>query len=143
MELQHFPIKLAVNRERGVAQVSQWTPDGATQKIFVSKDQALQIADFLVKEFSRRGKGVPEGSDDGFERFWSAYPVKTAKQGALTAWKKGHAAKHLDRILKHIESMKQSDQWKKGFIPHASTYLNQRRYEDQAQQQENPWDNAV
>jgi hypothetical protein len=143
MELQHFPIKLSVNRERGVMQICQLKPDGTTSQIYIHKDQAIQIADFLIKEFSRRGKGVPEGADASFEKFWSAYPVKTAKQGALTAWKKSHADKHIDRILKHIESMKQSDQWKKGFIPHPSTYLNQRRYEDQIRPQENPWDNAV
>jgi len=143
MELNHFPIKISVNREARVACVTQIVPNGEPQKLFIHADQALEIADFLLKEFKRRGKGVPEGTDADFERFWSAYPVKTSKAGALSSWKRSHANKHVDKILAHVEAMKSSDQWKRGFIPHATTYLNQRRYEDEQKQVENPWDNAV
>jgi hypothetical protein len=34
-------------------------------------------------------------------------------------------------ILKAVEKHKQSKQWKDGIYPHASTWLNQRRWEDE------------
>lgn len=76
----------------------------------------------------------PRGADDGFEAFWFAYPRKVGKGAAERAWRKV-PPDHLDRILAAVATQSQSDQWRKDggqFIPHPSTWLNQRRWEDEA-----------
>ncbi len=69
-----------------------------------------------------------------FDRFWEAYPKKVAKEAARKAF-----AKHkpdealLNTMLSALETQKESDQWTRDngqFIPHASTWLNQKRWED-------------
>jgi hypothetical protein len=68
-----------------------------------------------------------------FEKFWSAYPRKAGnKQKAFEAFKKADVS--LDILLAAIENQKQSAQWTKDngqFIPHPTTWLNGRRWEDQ------------
>ena len=68
-----------------------------------------------------------------FEKFWSAYPRKAgSKQKAFEAFKKADVS--LDVLLAAIEHQKQSAQWSKDngqFIPHPTTWLNGKRWEDQ------------
>jgi len=64
-----------------------------------------------------------------FELFWKEYPRHENKAGALKSWKKIEV--ELNVILKAIEQQKKSKQWKDGVYPHASTWLNQRRWEDE------------
>jgi len=69
---------------------------------------------------------------DGFEEFWTAYPNKTAKAAALKAWSK--IKPDLTKTLQTLQWQRRSDSWTKDngqFIPHASTYLNNRRFEDE------------
>ena len=68
----------------------------------------------------------------GFETFWSAYPRKEGKQKARAAFEK--VTVPLDVLLTAIESQKRSAQWCKDggqYIPHAATWLNGKRWEDQ------------
>lgn len=75
---------------------------------------------------------------DGFDAFWSAYPKKVAKPKAMSAWKAARLTEdHLPAILQAIARSKQSDQWRKDggkFIPHPATWINGRRWEDDAGQ---------
>lgn len=80
--------------------------------------------------------GVDDASrDDGFAAFWQAYPRKVAKSAAQKAWAKLKAKPELqDSVMQGLEAAKASRQWTKdngAFIPHASTWLNQRRWEDE------------
>ena len=71
---------------------------------------------------------------DGFDEFWKAYPKKSAKPAALKAFKAAKINGHLPDVLADIASKSQSEAWTKGggqFIPMPSTYLNQRRWEDE------------
>lgn len=79
---------------------------------------------------------TPKGAvDNGFANFWNPYPRKTANVQAQKAWAKLNPSPELQaQILAALAVQKQSEQWKKDggeFIPHASTWLNQRRWEDQ------------
>lgn len=71
----------------------------------------------------------------GFANFWNPYPRKTAKVQAHKAWAKLNPSEALqEQILTALAAQCKSDQWAKDggtFIPHASTWLNQRRWEDQ------------
>ena len=73
----------------------------------------------------------------GFDEFWSAYPRKVGKGAAEKAYEriKSHYAL-LPSMLTALEAQKQSEQWTRDggqFIPHPATWLNQRRWEDEAQ----------
>lgn len=73
---------------------------------------------------------------DDFENFWSVYPRKTAKFPAFKAW--GNAGIEGDaflprQIIGDIEKRTRLKFWPKDHtkIPHAATWINQRRWEDE------------
>lgn len=72
----------------------------------------------------------------GFDRFWAAYPRKTAKPDAIRAFGKIKPDEALlGTMLAAIERQKQTAQWQEDggrFIPHPSTWLNGHRWEDEA-----------
>jgi hypothetical protein len=89
------------------------------------------------REERQRTKATEAETDAGaFNRFWQAYPRKVAKPIAAKAWDKaGLTEFDLPAILAAVERGKASPQWQKDrgeFIPHPSTWLNQRRWEDSA-----------
>lgn len=68
-----------------------------------------------------------------FENFWQQYPKKVGKLTAKRSWEKlsqENQQKALEAIVEHRKywSAKGTD-WE--FIPHASTWLNQERFEDE------------
>jgi len=72
---------------------------------------------------------------EGFTEFWKSYPKKTAKPAAIRSFR---AIKPdlttRTAILADIERRRNSEEWQKNggqFIPLPSSYLNQRRWEDQ------------
>lgn len=74
-----------------------------------------------------------------FKTFWSAYPSKRkGSQGkTITAWEKicNPRFKYrptLKTILTAIQEQKESDQWKHDIIPLATTWLNNKRWLDDA-----------
>jgi len=68
----------------------------------------------------------------GFDTFWKIYPRKVAKAKALTAWHKNECEQHLDRICSAVK--KCSAGWTDpDFTPHAATWLNGHRWEDEIQ----------
>ena len=73
---------------------------------------------------------------DLFEQFWRAYPRKQNKERARREWKKINPDQALCRLMSDaLERDKRSAQWqKKGgeFIPHPSTWLHGRRWEDES-----------
>ena len=71
-----------------------------------------------------------------FLTFWNSYPKKVGKGAAFNSWKRIKKNDGLlENILSAIETQKKSDQWKRDngqYIPHPATWLNQRRWEDEA-----------
>ena len=81
---------------------------------------------------------LPDGSTaraNRFAAFWAAYPRKQGKGAAEKAWNKiKPTAEVFDRIMAAVESQKGCEQWKRNngqYIPNPSTWLNQRRWEDE------------
>lgn len=74
-----------------------------------------------------------------FVTFWSAYPKKIAKQDAMKAFKKLRLVNgDFKKVLSSLEIAKKSEQWQREegkFIPHAATWLNGRRFEDEQNDQ--------
>lgn len=77
-----------------------------------------------------------KNNSDFFDSFWQEYPNKTAKQAAIKAWSKLKLNDTLFNTI--IDALKkQKPHFKTGFIPHASTWLNGKRWEDEVQETTN------
>lgn len=67
---------------------------------------------------------------DAFDVFWDAYPRKVGKPKARSAWKAN--AREAAQIM--VGLARWADYWRRRnepeFVPHPSTWLNQRRWED-------------
>jgi predicted phage replisome organizer len=96
------------------------------------EEEQEEDKDTRRKKNTRADKSA--GTPDCFSDFWSAYPKKVAKTTAQTAFKKLNPdAAMMETILKALEKQKKSMQWTKDngqFIPNPSTWLNQKRWED-------------
>jgi len=74
--------------------------------------------------------------DDGFDSFWLNYPRKVSKPTALRSWKRIFLKPNPElfkTILAALDRHKQLEQWTRDdgqYIPHPTTWLNQRRWED-------------
>jgi hypothetical protein len=72
--------------------------------------------------------------DADFGNFWAAYPRKDGKQAARVEWVRLKPSDDEQKaIAADLERRGRSSQWLKDggqFIPHARTYLHQRRWED-------------
>lgn len=95
---------------------------------------------------------------DEFENWWRAYPNKTGKGAAFKAWQKAKKLAGAERLFsalqRQLPSLEQAANRSDGnFCPHAATWLNQSRYDDEVSQPrgnlmsriangENPWTNA-
>lgn len=68
-----------------------------------------------------------------FDAFWTAYPRKVAKQQAAKVWKTAKLDIIADLIVADVTRRRIDDpQWRDPqYIPHPTTYLRQRRWEDE------------
>lgn len=105
---------------------------------------AADAAEGVVPE-KASGNDQASGYKASFERFWSGYPKKTAKQSALKAWLKLKPDEKLtENILSALERFKKTDQWLKDngqYIPYPATWLGGRRWEDECAPPPNNADN--
>jgi hypothetical protein len=96
----------------------------------VTPDLCAEIEKALTFEDAEDG---PKYSPS-FELFWSYYPRHVGKGAAFKAWKKiGPSLDFNRRIINAVERQKRSDQWQREngrFIPHAATWLNGSRFDD-------------
>ena len=85
------------------------------------------------KRKRKEPKTAPDHEPERFAAFWKAYPRGENKQGAIRAWDNLKPSPELlDQMSIGLARALQSDDWKRGYgIPHASTWLNNRRWEDQ------------
>lgn len=71
-----------------------------------------------------------EESCYGFEEFWNDYPLKVSKKKAQQIYSR---IKEVDRAVIKLDlpKRKETDSWKREFIPHPTTYLNGERWTDE------------
>lgn len=78
---------------------------------------------------------TPSRDGDLFSRFWKLYPRKTGKGAAEKQWTKLKPDNQLfELIVSSLAIQSQQPGWLKDdgqFIPHPSTWLSQRRWEDE------------
>jgi hypothetical protein len=101
----------------------------------VSADAAAPPADKPRKA----PKADPPPTDDGFATFWDAYPNHQNRAKALKAWKALHPSSALqDIILAAIADQQTWRQWREGFIPHPTTWLHGKRWDDERPADDRP-----
>ena len=67
-----------------------------------------------------------------FVQFWEAYPRKVGKVAAWKAWRRISPDQALlERMLQTLAWQKRDRQWREGFTPHPTTWLNQGRWLDE------------
>lgn len=90
----------------------------------------------------REVKAEPDWKPDRFAGFWQFYPKegRRNRQAAIRAWDKLHPDDALLlRLGQTLSRQKQREDWQRGIgIPHAATWLNQRRWEDEDAPQDSP-----
>ena len=68
----------------------------------------------------------------GFVAFWAGYPRKEGRGDAVAKWRKlDPDAALVAAIMRGLDRWRASDTWARGFRVHASTWLHQRRWEDE------------
>ena len=76
--------------------------------------------------------------DTRFSEFWSIYPNKVKKKDTIIAWGAGKCDKIADRIIADVQKRCDTE-WKGDgakYVPHPTTYIHQRRWEDETAPQE-------
>jgi hypothetical protein len=88
----------------------------------------------IEKEIEKESRKIEK--DEAFSIFWKAYPRKDSKVPAQKAFAKlAPSAELLEQILVALDRFRGCDQWTREggkFVPFASTWLNQRRWEDES-----------
>lgn len=82
---------------------------------------------------TRCGKNAPSWKPERFASFWAYYPRGENKQAAIRAWDKLRPSDELiDLMAMSLRRQMATEAWSRGIgIPYASTWLNNRRWEDQ------------
>lgn len=78
-------------------------------------------------------KKQPDWDPERFDKFWKYYPRGENKQAAIRAWDKLKPSSELiDTMAQALKRQVASEGWRQGIgIPYASTWLNNRRWEDE------------
>lgn len=81
----------------------------------------------------REPKKAPDWKPERFAGFWVYYPRGENKQGAIRAWDRLKPSDDLiDTMAKALTAQMRTEDWQRGIgVPYASTWLNQRRWEDE------------
>jgi hypothetical protein len=125
LEVRYF------SREHGVEQHGEHGVEhGAAQRIQETRDR---IKDTPSARDEQPNTLEQETIEAGFEVFWECWPLKQAKSAARRAWGKIPLAEYA-AISSGLAHWKTSDQWKRGIIPHAATWLNGKRWTDEIPQ---------
>lgn len=105
------------------------SPVQAPTKADTSPADSL-IPDSLIPD-SKQEHVQPSPARSRFDEFWREYPNKKSRQEAAKSWKKQKLDPRADELIAHVRLMTAEDSdWKRGYAPMGSTYLNQARWED-------------
>ena len=117
--------------DRSHSRTAPVAPTHKTSRTDATRTHLLTHQEQLTSN-SRRKPRAAHAPGDGFSEFWNTYPRGEGKAQAGKIWIKNKLDGVADQILDDIRArMAHPNHWRDAqFIPHASTYLNQRRWED-------------
>lgn len=104
----------------------------------VTRESGVKVAPFTRDDACEGKEGRKERKElsaSAFEAFWTAYPKKVSKGQAEKAFAKLNPDDSLQaKLLESLSAAKRRPDWIKDggqFIPHASTWLNAKGWEDE------------
>ncbi len=65
-----------------------------------------------------------------FQTFYDAYPKKVEKKKAFAIWQRKQLKNYTAEIIDFISKAKETKQWREGYVPNPTTFLNGERWED-------------
>ena len=99
----------------------------------LAADCGLESESKIESESKTNNAPARESETIGFDDFWAVYPRKVAKNNAIKAWNAGKFNKIAEIIIADVRKRVDTE-WKGQdlqYIPHPTTYLHQRRWEDE------------
>jgi hypothetical protein len=93
----------------------------------------------IIDKSNKEGNKSPSKIETDFNEIYSFYPCKKGKTPALKKYKEYRRLKSVpdnQTLIEHIEASKKTKSWQDGFVPHFSTWMNQRRWEDEISEDE-------
>lgn len=90
-----------------------------------------------ISDIREKNKNTMSAKPTRFGEFWSAWPSskrKVGKSACEAKWARHGLDSIADKIIGHVNAMKVTEQWTTGFEPAPLTYINQKRWEDEAPQ---------
>lgn len=104
-------------------------------------DTSIQKDGYPINEIIEVNKTINNtvnntvNNKDYFSQFWDFYPRKAGKESARKAWEKLQPNEELMTLIaNNIQERIDKGEWRKdnkSYILHASTFLNQKRWEDE------------
>ena len=146
--------RVARHREKqkmlAAGNVSGNVTEPVTDDVTVTESNADRIDKIRIDKntISTPRKRADKVISPGFDEFYEAYPRHVSKEPARKAWMKLKPDDDLREAILSDVHRRVTGEWKDKdvqYIPHPSTYLNQRRWEDEPQaapqfaQTEKPW----
>lgn len=111
-----------------------------------AEKETYALSNNTINALSNKKRNTTTSSDEAkilkitpdlFDEFWALYPKKSDKGKARDTWIKLCCTKNKDKLVptwievrRAIKLQIRSDRWKKGYIPLATTWLNQSRWID-------------
>ena len=115
-----------------------------------AKEQAnteYEYEDEIEDEIEVKGTKKRKCVHPLFDSFWQAYPKRIAKAKAEEAFSKLNPDEELMKVmLAALKAWSKTDQWTKEsgqFVPNPTTWINQRRWEDELPQQDKPKERKI
>lgn len=129
--IQETFLRVSKDREAARARAARRFPKQTSSSPEKNKSSPEKVC--IVKESKVKESNKKEIYTPVFLKFWEAYPRKIGKGAAFKAYTNIKEPRpNLKEILFSIDGHKKTEQWgNKQFIPNPSTWLNQRRWEDE------------
>ena len=118
---------------QAIGKMSDSCPDKSPPEIEIEKDIYINGQDELDRP--RKKAKTNLSWEEQFEKFYKMYPKKVKKQNVKKWFEKNKPSNELfSSMLNSLEQFRASADWKKDggqYIPYPSSWLNQKRWEDE------------
>lgn len=134
---QEYGGKLAERRGKTLERVQRYRARKQEQELEEEREREDRESKPKARKPKEEGASeiTKQAIAQAFSRFWAAYPRKVSKAEAARAWEKLSPSAELEAAIhRGLELQKRSQQWRRdegAYIPHAATWLNGRRWEDE------------
>ncbi len=122
-------IKYGINQNSFIQNVNKNVHRGIDKNVHRGIDKNVQDNNININNIYSSNFD----KNEAFKRFWDLYPRKTNKKKAKDSFlKKCTDENILNKMINAVINQKKSEQWQNmKYIPHATTWLNGERWEDE------------